>query len=121
DDAQRAPVQLRSAQPFASFHNPFDDGSTGRLPPEEVIRYSFMALQAWAHERQLGRMDNETALEFAARVSDEVPALDADVRQLALLYARAVYARGSVPASSLPAVRQFWQTLEAVAEQPLSA
>ena len=51
----------------------------------------------------------------------EVPALEVDVRRLALLYAWAVYARGGLPANSTEVVRAFWERLEAVAEQPLSA
>jgi hypothetical protein len=116
-----AAATIRSPRPFASFRNPFDDGSADRLSPEEVVRYTFAALQAWAHERDLGRPPEETPQEFAARVGDEMPALDEDARQLALLYARAVYARGSLPAQSLEIMRQFWDKLETVTEQPLSA
>jgi hypothetical protein len=111
----------RPPRSFRSFRNPFEDGRAERLPPDEVVRYSFMALQAWAYERDLGRELDETPLEFASRVGGKVPGLDEDARRLATLYARAVYARGTLPASSLAAVRQFWEKLEAVVEQPLSA
>jgi hypothetical protein len=108
-------------QPFSSFHNPFLDGSAGRMSPQELLRYTFAALQAWAWERDLGRNPGETPLEFARRLGDEFPALEAEVRLLALLYARAVYARGGLPASAAESVRQFWERLETVSEQPLSA
>ena len=111
----------RPPRSFASFRNPFDDGNAARLAPEEIVRYSFAALQAWAHERDLGRPPEETPLEFAARVGNDVPALDADARQLALLYARAVYAHGRLPQDSVESVRQFWDKLQVVTEQPLSA
>ena len=107
--------------PFSSFANPFRNGGADRLPPEELARYSFSALQAWAYERDLGREPGETPLEFAGRVGEEVPAVEAEARQLALLFARAAYGRGPLPASSREALRQFWQRLETVAEQPLSA
>jgi hypothetical protein len=111
----------RPQRPFASFRNPFTDGSAGRLPPDEVVRYSFMAFLAWANEQGVSRSADETPLEFAARVGGDVPALEADARQLALLYARAVYAGSALPANSLAMVRQFWDKLDAVVEQPLSA
>jgi hypothetical protein len=120
-ETEPKPAKVGLPRPFASFRNPFEDGSADRLPAEDVIRYSFAALQSWAQERELGRQSDETPLEFAARIGADLPALEADARQLALLYARAVYARGSLPASSLEAVRQFWEQLEMVAEQPLSA
>jgi hypothetical protein len=107
-------------QPFASFSNPFTSGRRGLAAPE-LIRYTFAAVQAWARERDLGRQPGETPLEFAGRVGAEVPALEKELQRLALVYSRAAYARGGVPADSLEILRQFWQRLEAVVEQPLSA
>jgi hypothetical protein len=111
--------QLRE-RPFATFRNPFVGGRIGMAVPE-LIRYTFAAAQAWARERDLGRQPGETPLEFAARVGAEVPALEADLQRLAVLYARAVYARGGLPSDSSDLLRHFWQRLETVAEQPLSA
>jgi hypothetical protein len=107
-------------RPFASFRNPFDGGRSGMAVPE-LIRYTFAAAQAWARERDLGRQSGETPLEFAGRVGAEVPALEADLHRLAVLYAQAVYARGGLPGDSVELLRRFWQRLETVAEQPLSA
>jgi len=120
-ETEPTPAMVRQQRLFSSFRNPFDDGSADRLPAEDVIRYSFAALQSWANERDLDRQSDETPLEFTKRLGADVPAMEADARQLALLYVRAVYSRGSLPASSLEAVRQFWEKLEAVAEHPLSA
>jgi hypothetical protein len=117
--AEQEEQQLRE-RPFASFRYPFAGGRIGMATPE-LIRYTFAAAQAWARERDLGRQPGETPLEFAARVGAEVPALEADLQRLAILYARAVYARGGLPNDSVGVLRQFWQRLEAVAEQPLSA
>jgi hypothetical protein len=114
-------VQAPPPRPFASYTSPFRDGSADRLPTEKLVRYAFEAFQAWAWERDLGRRPDETPLEFAGRVGMEVPGLEADAGRLAVLYARVLYARGPLPASARAAVEQFWQRLEAVAEQPLSA
>jgi hypothetical protein len=108
-------------RPFSSYRNPFHEGSAGHWPPEKLLRYTFEAFQAWAWERELGRRLDETALEFADRIGGEVAALEQDARRLALLYARSLYARGPLPATCAEAVEQFWERLEAVAEQPLSA
>jgi hypothetical protein len=106
--------------PFSAFPNPFAGGPAGMATPE-LVKYSFAALQAWARERDLGRQPGETALEFTERLGDELPALEAELRRLAALYARAVYARGGLPPNAVELVRQFWEKLEAVAEQPMSA
>jgi Domain of unknown function (DUF4129) len=108
-------------RPFASFSNPFLDGRADRLSLQQLVRYSFAALQSWAAERALERHPGETPLEFATRVGDEVPPLERDVQQLATLFARAVYARGGLPASTREVLEQFWETLARTAEQPLSA
>jgi hypothetical protein len=112
---------VRKPRPFASFRNPFLDGSADQRPPDELVRYSFDALQAWAWERDWGRQPEETPLEFAERLGRDVPGLEAESRGLAGLYARVVYARGSVAASSVNVLRQFWQRLESVEDRPLSA
>jgi hypothetical protein len=108
-------------KPFASYHNPFTDGSADQRSPAELVRYTFEAFQAWAWEHHLGRRPDETPLEFADRVGREVPGLEADAGRLAILFARVLYARGPLPANARAMIEQFWTRLEAVVEQPLSA
>lgn len=106
--------------PFTAFRNPFT--TPGKRPSaHELIRYTFTAMQAWARERELARLPGETPLEYADRLGQEVPALEADLQRLTALYVRSVYAPGGLPANTLQVLEQFWQRLEAVAEQPLSA
>jgi hypothetical protein len=112
---------VRRELPFSAFPNPFDSGEARAMSSAELVRYTFAALQAWARERDLSRQAGETALEFAARLGEELPALDADVRRLAALYARAAYSPGGLPAGSAEVVRGFWERLERVSVQPLSA
>jgi hypothetical protein len=83
-------------QPWRDFVNRFEGGLASQRTAQELVRYTFAAVQAWARERDLGRQPGETPEEFAARVGAEVPALEAELRQ-------------------------FWQRLERVAAQPLSA
>jgi hypothetical protein len=115
-----APSRSRLA-PFSAFVNPFLDGRAERRPIKELVRYTFDALQAWARERNVERQQGETPLEFGRRLREAFPALQADVRRLTSLYARAVYDYSPLPGASLEVVRQFWQQLEAAARQPVSA
>jgi hypothetical protein len=111
----------KERRPFASFRNPFWDGGEHLHSPEELVRYSFEALEALAWERGLPRPPEETPLEFASRLGDDLPGLDAEAKRLAALYARVAYARGRLPLSSVDMVRKFWQKLGDVVESPLSA
>jgi hypothetical protein len=116
---EEAPERAAPPRPFSSYSNPFTDGS--RRSTAELVRYTFAAVQAWARERSLERQPGETPLEFAGRIGEEVPALEADLRRLANLYARAAYGPGGLPPNTADVLRQFWERLVTVAEQPLSA
>jgi hypothetical protein len=85
------------------------------------VRYTFAALEAWARERDLGRRDDETAMEFARRLGEEVPALETEANKLADLHARAEYAREKLPENTAAVLELFWQQLERVVEAPMSA
>jgi hypothetical protein len=122
-DAEEVEVEAPGVRPrpFSAFQNPFHDGRAEQMSPQNLVRYSFAALQAWGWERGLGRAKDETPLEFADRLGNELPALETDARKLAILYARVAYFRGSLPGGSAAAVEQFWLQLEALVEQPMSA
>ena len=102
--------------PFSAFANPFDSGKAARMPPRELVRFTFAALEAWARERDLGRREDETAMEFVQRIAEEVPALENEGQRLANLHARAEYAREGLPANTVDVVRAFWQRLERVVD-----
>ncbi len=120
-EAEGESEERRPRRPFRAFTNPFLDGRGDDMTPAELARYSFEALEAWAYERDLGRRPQETPIEFADRVGGDVPALDADGRHLAALYARVLYAKGGLPSTWRGTLEKFWERIEAVAEQPLSA
>jgi hypothetical protein len=121
DDEEEEDAERRApAQPFSAFEDPFESGAAGRWTARELVRYTFAALEAWARERDLGRQDGETALEFCERLAQADPSLAADVRRLASLFARAAYAPGGMPANTTDAVRTFWQRLSATERRPMS-
>jgi hypothetical protein len=114
-------VRFKRPRPFSAFRNPFEDGSAEGQSPQELVRYSFAALQAWAFEQGMGRLPAETALEFAGRLGEELPAFETDVQKLSLLLARVEYGQGRLPASAVGHVQEFWKKLDAIVEQPVSA
>jgi len=109
-NAQQAAPSL--PPPFASFVDPFTSGMVNRYSPEELVRYSFEALEAWARERGCARPPDQTAHEFARCVAGRAPRLDKGARNLAELYNQAAYAPGTVRAKQIEPLRRLWQLMQ---------
>ncbi|HEY2840092.1 MAG TPA: DUF4129 domain-containing protein [Pirellulales bacterium] len=105
-------------RPFAAFRDPFQSGDAARSKPSAVVQYSFEALEAWAIERGLPRLPEETPLEFAGRLSTDATMLGGDAAELATLYARVAYARDPLSGTSLGGVERLWKTLRRTATPP---
>jgi hypothetical protein len=105
-----------AAQPrlpsFADFPNPFERAIRGVRTPEEVVAYSFRALEAWAAEQGTRRQPQETPWEFADRLGSMHAEVARPVRELATLFARLNYGNQRLPATCLPTVRTFWDALD---------
>jgi hypothetical protein len=98
-------------RPFAEYADPFAAGWAERWPPDELVRYSFAALEAWAREHGCPRGPEQTPHEFADNVGDRSKHLKSHCRKMADLYSRAAYASGTLPATSTASLREFWQQL----------
>jgi hypothetical protein len=98
-------------RPFAEFADPFAAGWAERWPPDELVRYTFAALEAWAREHGCPRGPEQTPHEFADNVGDRSNRLKSHCRKMADLYSRAAYASGTLPATSTASLREFWQQL----------
>jgi hypothetical protein len=111
---------FRAPRPFAVFANPFLNGQAHGMTPEEVVRYTFEAVEAWAAGRALNRRPEETPLEFAARIGEELPAFVDQLDQLTTLYARMAYGGVRLPNAVLPALQQLWEQLDALEQRPVA-
>ncbi len=54
---------------FADFADPFATGMANRLPADQLVRYVFAALEAWARENGCPREPEQTPHEFARTVA----------------------------------------------------
>jgi DNA mismatch repair ATPase MutL len=96
---------------FADFTDPFASGLAATWPTEELVRYTFEALEAWARERGYPRQKEQTPHEFARCLASNVPSLADDAGRLADLYSQVAYAPGTLPAASTTRLSQLWQNL----------
>jgi hypothetical protein len=107
----------RPVRVFSSYANPFLTGAADQQSPEELARYSFEALEAWAEERSCPRAQEETPIEFGFRLSEHAPGMEQSARRLTAIYSQAVYGFSRLPASSMEDLRQFWSQLDRHAHQ----
>jgi hypothetical protein len=115
------PEAAEPPRPFATFRDPFATGEADGMSPAELVRYSYEALEAWAHERDLGRQTGETPLEFAERLAQDFPGLDRPGLELANLYVALAYARKGPTPKQADELRHFWRLLVDLVERPMSA
>jgi len=97
---------------FADFTDPFLAGTAGRYRPDELVKYSFDALEAWARDHGCPRGPEQTPHEFARQISAVREGLSLDVRRLADLYCRVAYAPGTLPKKSVAPLRELWYKLQ---------
>jgi hypothetical protein len=106
-------VETPKRRPFSSFSDPFADGTAEGRSVEELVAYSFAALEAWAADRNHPRRPDETALEFASRLSNTFPSLAGEPHALALLVVRLAYAIGTLPLDARDVMERVWDRLTA--------
>jgi hypothetical protein len=115
------PELAKPPRPFAAFRNPFLSGEGERMTPGELVRYTFEALEAWAHERGCGRHIGETPLEFGERLAHEYPALESAAHHLVGQYAGLAYAQHAPALERVDELGQLWRLLVDLVERPMSA
>ena len=96
---------------FAGFQNPFLSNQYSSWPREQLVLYSFEALQAWAEEHGVEPRPDRTAREFCAEVSNRFPEITPELSQLSWLYSHAAY-RMSIPGEcDLEPLGRLWRFL----------
>ncbi len=110
--AAEGPLEIRVPPPaFATFANPFASGTAGRMSPEELVRYSFSAFEAWSGEHGCPHEPDQTPHELVREVARLNAHIAADARNLAELYARAAFARGQLPANASAQLESLWRQM----------
>lgn len=107
--AEQSVPATAQPRPFADFPDPFARGIAGRYAPEELVRYSFLALEAWAREHDCAREPEDTPHEFAAKIGLAAPVLAQDALHLADLYCQAAYAPDALSIASVEPLRRLWR------------
>ncbi|MGO8838716.1 MAG: DUF4129 domain-containing protein [Limisphaerales bacterium] len=104
---ERTPGQ----HPFAAYRSPFLTGKDKSWTAEELILYSYEALQAWAVEQGIQSQPQQTAREFCLGLGETFPDAAAELNRLSFLYGHAAYGNAVPPGCDLEPVRKLWRYL----------
>lgn len=106
---------------FSEFRDPFAGGQHSQWPPEEFVRYTFSAFEAWASDRGLPRTPDCTPQELVAMAVDPSSSMHIEARKLVHLYSQVAYASQRVPREAATELRTIWQLMRmAGTEQPIN-
>jgi hypothetical protein len=114
--SDRGPSTTTLAMPprrrtFADFTDPFASGSADGRDVDELIRYSFLAFEAWCGDRGHVRPPHQTVHEFTHSVASRREDVARDVRHLAELVSCSAYGRQAVSRSQIEPLRRLWQRM----------
>ena len=96
---------------FADYADPFATGAASRYSPDELVEYTFEAVEAWARENGFPREPEQTPHEFARQLAGAAEPLQGNSRALADLYCYVAYAPGRLRAEGTGVLAQLWQQL----------
>jgi hypothetical protein len=113
DDETEMEVPAEPAQPFSEFKNPFRSGAAQQTSPNELVRYTFEALQAWAYENDCGRSPQQTPMEFGQRLQTQELSFASEANEVSQLYARVAYASHRPTDSNIRSLEKLWRKLKA--------
>ena len=99
-------------KPFADFSNPFQDGTYRSRDVPELVRYTFLAMDAWAWEIDEGRKSGETPNEFATRLSIDHAELETTPNDVVKLLMQCQFSQQPLPKDGLKTLQTCWRTLD---------
>jgi hypothetical protein len=96
---------------FTHYKNPFFTGRNEAWPPEQILIYTYEALQVWAKEQGIEARPHQTPREFCAELGDHRPQVLEQMGPLAHLYAYAAYGRHLPPDCDLEPIKELWRIM----------
>ncbi len=108
EEATATRARVRS---FSEFRDPFLAGVHAQMPPEELVRYTFAAFEAWASDRGRPRSPDCTPLELMQAAVEPQTPLHVEARKLIRLYGELAYASRRVPRQAANELGTLWQLM----------
>ena len=107
---ESASTEVKPLRPFGDYADPFATGAANRMSPEELVNYTFEALEAWGREHGCLRHPDDTPHEWTRQLGRHRHELAQGARSLADLYCQAAFASGTL-SSTPPALAELWRQM----------
>ena len=117
---EEAKQSQRRHRTFAEFRDPFATGDHRRLPPEELVRYTFEAFEAWARDAGHPRSPDQTPAELVRLAVPPQTPLHEEARRMLRLYSEVAYASGRITPAAAECLREIWALMQANSGQLIS-
>lgn len=110
EQASAKPLPQKTLRPFHSFANPFATQLAG-WTPAQVVEHTFAALEAWAAEHGMPRMEQQTAAEFARHLAVTQPVLNPHTLVAANMLDQLMFANWNPQLADLQPLAKLWHSL----------
>jgi hypothetical protein len=114
ETADPASTAADAAEPppgFSDFQDPFATGAAARYTPQQLLTYSFQALEAWGREHGCARHAEQTPHEYAGYLARHRSSVGREARNLAELYCFEAYSGDTLPREQVDGLRSLWDVL----------
>ncbi|MGB7747328.1 MAG: DUF4129 domain-containing protein [Verrucomicrobiia bacterium] len=111
--AAKQEEQTPRQRPFSAYLSPFLAGKDKSWTAEQLILYSYEALQAWAVEQGIQSQPQQTAREFCLLLGETFPDAATELNRLSFLYGHAAYGHAVPAGCDLKPVKKLWRYLSA--------
>jgi hypothetical protein len=113
--------ELPKPRLYSEYQNPFLHGQDTTLTPQQLILYSYEALQCWAGEQGIKTGPEQTARELCNELSKNFPEMTPELNHLAFVHGHASYGT-SIPSRYRPELlQQLWDYMSTTRLQPAQA
>jgi hypothetical protein len=109
--AEAVATQAVRHRTFAEYRDPFLTGDSNRLAPEELVRYTFEAFEAWARDAGHPRSPDQTPAELVRESVPPQTPLHDEARNMTRLYSQIAYASGRVSPAAAESLRELWSLM----------
>jgi hypothetical protein len=96
------------ARRFADFQDPFATGAYRQLAPEEIVRHTFAAFEAWANDHGCPRTPDRTPYELVREAISPQDPIFAEARRMVQMYGELAYAGRTITREAAAELRTLW-------------